>query len=262
MIRFRAALRALLNATNPYATSHTPGSPSTTTAGPNPTRTSASVDCCICLCAIGPFQALFVAPCSHCYHYKCVQPLLNQGAMFQCALCRQVANLAASVSMDSLAELGKEEEDEMERELMKEMGFEGWGAPVPNGPAAMDVVAQVNVPGSAAATAAARPPAGVPPQSPNDDSSDGEGGDASGDGEGGRATTPTGRVARRPAEEGRRTVVNSTEGLEGGRVSDPETDGEGIVNARRRAGTSPDGDNGAGGAVEGDHMDLDGDGGR
>ncbi|RKO87810.1 hypothetical protein BDK51DRAFT_13298, partial [Blyttiomyces helicus] len=57
-------------------------------------------DCCICIGAIGPFQALFIAPCSHCYHFKCVNSLLSQSAMFQCPLCRQVANLAASVSMD------------------------------------------------------------------------------------------------------------------------------------------------------------------
>ncbi|KAI9095578.1 hypothetical protein DFS34DRAFT_626469 [Phlyctochytrium arcticum] len=90
--RFRTALKMLLVAANPYAsaTNEQAADESTTT------------DCCICIGAIGPFQALFIAPCSHCYHYKCVHSLLAQSAMFQCPMCRQVANLAASVSMDSL----------------------------------------------------------------------------------------------------------------------------------------------------------------
>ncbi|OUM67045.1 hypothetical protein PIROE2DRAFT_24155, partial [Piromyces sp. E2] len=74
---------ALLSATNPYS-SHT---------SDDEVNSKTSVDCCICLCGIGPFQALFVAPCSHCFHYKCVTPILSAGNMFQCPLCRQVANL-------------------------------------------------------------------------------------------------------------------------------------------------------------------------
>jgi hypothetical protein len=93
--RFRAALKALLSATNPYS-SHT---------ADDDINSKGSVDCCICLCGIGPFQALFVAPCSHCFHYKCVTPILSTGNMFQCPLCRQVANLVASVSMESFSGL-------------------------------------------------------------------------------------------------------------------------------------------------------------
>jgi len=93
--RFRAALKALLSATNPYS-SHT---------NDEEINSRSSVDCCICLCGIGPFQALFVAPCSHCFHYKCVTPILSAGNMFQCPLCRQVANLVASVSMESFSGL-------------------------------------------------------------------------------------------------------------------------------------------------------------
>ena len=47
-------------------------------------------ECCICLCSLSPYQALFLAPCSHCFHYKCVIPLLVSESMFQCPLCRQV----------------------------------------------------------------------------------------------------------------------------------------------------------------------------
>ncbi|TPX30391.1 hypothetical protein SmJEL517_g06043 [Synchytrium microbalum] len=103
--RFRTALRQLLTATNPYSTSKdSPTSPSQT----------ATVDCCICLCTIGPFQALFLAPCSHCYHYKCIRSLLAECVMFQCPLCRQVANLEASVSMESLCDLAAEDPVEKE----------------------------------------------------------------------------------------------------------------------------------------------------
>jgi len=91
--RFMSALKALLSATNPYSTSF---------PGINEPVNNNSIDCCICLCHIGPFQALFIAPCSHCFHYKCIGPILSSGDMFLCPVCRQVANLKASVSSDSL----------------------------------------------------------------------------------------------------------------------------------------------------------------
>lgn len=65
-----------------------------------------STDCCICIGPIAPYQALFVAPCSHCFHFKCVSQLVSASPMFQCPLCRQVANLTASVSTESLVEDG------------------------------------------------------------------------------------------------------------------------------------------------------------
>ncbi len=75
-------------------------------------RESASVDCCICLSGIGPFQALFLSPCSHCFHFKCVRNILNDsGLMFPCPVCRQVANLEASVSMESLCDTFEEVDD-------------------------------------------------------------------------------------------------------------------------------------------------------
>ncbi|RKO84754.1 hypothetical protein BDK51DRAFT_4918, partial [Blyttiomyces helicus] len=79
--RLKAALRSFLTAMNP-----------------NSRDDATPTDCCICLNSIAPFQALFLAPCSHCFHYKCVTPLLGSGVMFQCPLCRQVANLEASVT--------------------------------------------------------------------------------------------------------------------------------------------------------------------
>ncbi|KAJ3377864.1 hypothetical protein HDU92_007900 [Lobulomyces angularis] len=57
------------------------------------TEHASCTECCICLCSLSPYQALFLAPCSHCFHYKCVIPLLQTEILFQCPLCRQVANL-------------------------------------------------------------------------------------------------------------------------------------------------------------------------
>jgi hypothetical protein len=62
-------------------------------------------DCCICLGQIGPFQALFIAPCCHSFHYKCCRPLLAAWPNFSCPLCRHFADLSISVSMEDLNSL-------------------------------------------------------------------------------------------------------------------------------------------------------------
>ncbi|KAL7746936.1 hypothetical protein RI367_007756 [Sorochytrium milnesiophthora] len=59
-------------------------------------------DCCICLGSIAPFQALFIAPCCHSFHFKCARPLLQNWPTFQCPLCRHFADLSSSVSVDDL----------------------------------------------------------------------------------------------------------------------------------------------------------------
>ncbi|KAJ3194351.1 hypothetical protein HK101_002919 [Irineochytrium annulatum] len=84
-VRLRTALKALLAAMNPGARDATDAS---------------CTDCCICLSSLSPQQALFLAPCSHCFHYRCVMPLLGSNVMFQCPLCRQVANLDSQVMDD------------------------------------------------------------------------------------------------------------------------------------------------------------------
>lgn len=58
-------------------------------------------ECCICLYALAPFQCLFVAPCSHTFHYKCVTPLLVNHPGFNCPLCRSYADLDASVAVEA-----------------------------------------------------------------------------------------------------------------------------------------------------------------
>ncbi|KAI9224720.1 hypothetical protein BC828DRAFT_401993 [Blastocladiella britannica] len=65
--------------------------------------TQGTGDCCICLGAIAPFQALFIAPCCHSFHYKCVRPLLATWPNFACPLCRHFADLSVSTSVDDLA---------------------------------------------------------------------------------------------------------------------------------------------------------------
>ncbi|KAJ1677667.1 hypothetical protein EV182_005684, partial [Spiromyces aspiralis] len=57
-------------------------------------------ECCICLYPMGAFQALFVAPCSHCFHFKCIKPILFTSTGFSCPLCRTYADLEASVTVD------------------------------------------------------------------------------------------------------------------------------------------------------------------
>ncbi|KAJ2994891.1 hypothetical protein HDV02_001257 [Globomyces sp. JEL0801] len=84
------ALKSLMAAANPYG--HKDSDPNDTS----------DTECCICLGAIAPYQALFISPCSHTYHFKCVSTLISTSPMFQCPLCRQVANLTASVSCSSL----------------------------------------------------------------------------------------------------------------------------------------------------------------
>lgn len=115
-LRFKTALHSLINATNPYADTQTTSSDQT--------------DCCICLSGIGPFQALFISPCSHSFHYKCIRTVLSTNCMFPCPVCRQVANLDASVSMESLCEFLPEEKDmEIEDEFDETLELERTPSP-------------------------------------------------------------------------------------------------------------------------------------
>ncbi|KAM0278191.1 hypothetical protein ACHAQH_005304 [Verticillium albo-atrum] len=61
--------------------------------------TNSTQDCSICLNSIAPCQSLFVAPCSHTWHYKCIRALLNtpQYPIFVCPNCRMAADLEADI---------------------------------------------------------------------------------------------------------------------------------------------------------------------
>lgn len=46
-------------------------------------------------------QALFIAPCSHTFHYKCIRPILEaHHPSFSCPLCRTYADLEEDVEVD------------------------------------------------------------------------------------------------------------------------------------------------------------------
>lgn len=68
------------------------------------TASTHTSECAICLMSIAPCQSLFVAPCSHVWHYKCIRPILNGPTWpnFLCPNCRAVADLEEDV--DDLGE--------------------------------------------------------------------------------------------------------------------------------------------------------------
>ncbi|KAJ8487078.1 hypothetical protein ONZ51_g4409 [Trametes cubensis] len=67
---------------------------------------SALPDCCICLFCVTIHQALFIAPCSHAFHYKCIRPLLESNhPAFSCPLCRTFADLEEDVEVEVDQEL-------------------------------------------------------------------------------------------------------------------------------------------------------------
>jgi len=69
-----------------------------------PAADASSGECCICLGRIAPCQFLFVAPCAHTWHYKCIRPLLegknHNYVQFQCPNCRAYWDLNADVDVD------------------------------------------------------------------------------------------------------------------------------------------------------------------
>lgn len=64
-----------------------------------PPAAGSSQDCSICLGPIAPCQSLFVAPCSHTWHYKCIRVIINgpHWPHFICPNCRSVADLEAEL---------------------------------------------------------------------------------------------------------------------------------------------------------------------
>ncbi|KAL1919645.1 uncharacterized protein VTP21DRAFT_1576 [Calcarisporiella thermophila] len=88
----------------------------------SPTNGNATTaECCICLYAIGPLQALFIAPCSHAFHFKCIRPLISHHPSFLCPLCRAYANLDANVEVAELWENAFENCTNLRRALTKEV---------------------------------------------------------------------------------------------------------------------------------------------
>ncbi|KAI6245832.1 E3 ubiquitin-protein ligase DMA2 [Erysiphe necator] len=71
------------------------------------TSSRPSQDCSICLCPIAPCQPLFVAPCSHTWHYKCIRVIINgpHWPHFICPNCRSIADLEAELEETCSEEL-------------------------------------------------------------------------------------------------------------------------------------------------------------
>jgi hypothetical protein len=73
-----------------------------------------SSECSICLNPVAPCQALFVAPCSHVWHYKCIRTLIYPSwPSFQCPNCRAYADLEADVEPS-------EEDDDFESDHVEQ----------------------------------------------------------------------------------------------------------------------------------------------
>lgn len=71
-------------------------------------------DCAICLEKLRPGESLFIAPCAHGWHYRCIRPLVVRGyPLFQCPNCRSNFDLEQD-GYDTGEEdcRGVEEEDE------------------------------------------------------------------------------------------------------------------------------------------------------
>lgn len=55
-------------------------------------------ECAICLLKLEPCQALFISPCSHTWHYKCIRPLiLRSYPQFYCPNCRSMCDLETDI---------------------------------------------------------------------------------------------------------------------------------------------------------------------
>lgn len=71
-----------------------------------------SSECSICLCPVAPCQALFVAPCSHVWHYKCIREIIYPSwPSFQCPNCRAYADLEADVDPPEEDEDDEDDDD-------------------------------------------------------------------------------------------------------------------------------------------------------
>ncbi|CCH41791.1 hypothetical protein BN7_1330 [Wickerhamomyces ciferrii] len=67
-------------------------------------------ECAICLLKVKPCQAVFISPCSHCWHYKCIRPIVVKSyPQFLCPNCRETCDLEADLDED---EESSESEDE------------------------------------------------------------------------------------------------------------------------------------------------------
>ncbi|EDR02896.1 uncharacterized protein LACBIDRAFT_308095 [Laccaria bicolor S238N-H82] len=80
--------------------------PSKSTGGVKLGPKSQIPNCCICLSGVTTCQALFVAPCSHIFHFICIWPLLElYHPGFSCPLCRTFVDLEEDVEVEHEADM-------------------------------------------------------------------------------------------------------------------------------------------------------------
>ncbi|KDN71764.1 putative FHA domain-containing protein [Colletotrichum sublineola] len=103
---------------------------------------SSTQDCSICLNSIAPCQCLFVAPCSHTWHFKCIRSLLNspQYPIFVCPNCRMAADLEADIEDPEEDWEGMDEDEDEEPEQKQQKQETKDMAAVPPEPAPVPVV--------------------------------------------------------------------------------------------------------------------------
>ncbi|KAI7887358.1 SMAD/FHA domain-containing protein [Lichtheimia hyalospora FSU 10163] len=89
---------------------------STQVSEQHPTSMSEEDDCCICLYTLKPAQALFVAPCSHSFHFKCIRPLLASYPGFQCPMCRSYSDLRDNEAEDKIVVVEQEQRQQQQHQ--------------------------------------------------------------------------------------------------------------------------------------------------
>ncbi|KAK6464923.1 SMAD/FHA domain-containing protein [Scheffersomyces coipomensis] len=68
---------------------------------PNSKSGNDLAECAICLMKIEPCQALFISPCSHSWHYKCIRPIIIKSyPQFYCPNCRTMCDLETDLDED------------------------------------------------------------------------------------------------------------------------------------------------------------------
>ncbi|KAI3343721.1 hypothetical protein F4824DRAFT_440864 [Ustulina deusta] len=104
-----------------------------TAAAASSSASSHTQDCSICLNAIAPCQSLFVAPCSHTWHYKCIREMLHGPSwpIFMCPNCRATADLDAEV--DEPSEEWQQLPEEVPEEKAEGQALQKNNVPIPSG---------------------------------------------------------------------------------------------------------------------------------
>lgn len=90
---------SLLTHDHHHDDNHDHSTTTATRAKPKPSSNDMPLqECVICLQPLGPCQALFVGPCSHGWHYKCIRPIIVRSyPHFLCPNCRTMWDLEADI---------------------------------------------------------------------------------------------------------------------------------------------------------------------